>query len=60
MNSTPSFGVNGRVLIQPMTGTQRCARNVVTAMYAAVEDLEAKAPIIVSASAPDPGHRGYP
>jgi hypothetical protein len=52
MNSTPPFGVNGRVPIQPMTWMQRCARNLVTAMNTALEDLEAKAPIIVSAPLP--------
>jgi hypothetical protein len=32
MNSIPSFGVCGRFLTQPVTGVQRHARNVVTAI----------------------------
>lgn len=54
MNSMPSFGVNGRFLTQPVTGVQRYARNVVTAMNAALSDLGAKAPIIAPPSAADP------
>jgi len=56
MSSIPSFGVNGRFLTQPMTGVQRYAGNVITAMNAALSDLGAKASIIAPRSAPDPGH----
>jgi glycosyltransferase involved in cell wall biosynthesis/GT2 family glycosyltransferase len=55
MSSTVSFGVNGRFLTQPVTGVQRYARNVITAMNTALSDLGAKAPIIAPRSASDPG-----
>ena len=55
MSSTLSFGVNGRFLTQPVTGVQRYARNVITAMNAALSDLGAKASIIAPRSASDPG-----
>jgi glycosyltransferase involved in cell wall biosynthesis/GT2 family glycosyltransferase len=54
MSSPLSFGVNGRFLTQPVTGVQRYARNVVTAMNAALSDLGANAPIIAPRSASDP------
>jgi glycosyltransferase involved in cell wall biosynthesis/GT2 family glycosyltransferase len=60
MSSTPSFGVNGRFLTQPVTGVQRYARNVVTAMNAALSNLEANAPIIAPPSALDPGFSAMP
>jgi glycosyltransferase involved in cell wall biosynthesis/GT2 family glycosyltransferase len=55
VSSTPPFAVNGRFLTQPMTGVQRYARNVVTAMNAALSELGANAPIIAPPSASDPG-----
>lgn len=55
MSSLPSFAVNGRFITQPMTGVQRYARNVVTAMDAALSDLKANAPIVAPSSASDPG-----
>ncbi|WP_213770690.1 glycosyltransferase family 1 protein [Bradyrhizobium sp. dw_78] len=54
MSPVPSFGVNGRFLTQPVTGVQRYARNVLTAMNAALSDLSASTPIIAPPSAPDP------
>jgi hypothetical protein len=60
MSSTPSFGVNGRFLTQPVTGVQRYARNVLTAMNAALSDLGAIAPIVAPPSTPDPGFRAMP
>jgi hypothetical protein len=55
MSSIPPFAVNGRFLTQPVTGVQRYARNVVTAMNAVLSDLGANAPIIAPPSAADPG-----
>jgi GT2 family glycosyltransferase len=55
VSSLPSFAVNGRFITQPMTGVQRYARNVVTAMDAALSDLKANAPIVAPSSASDPG-----
>lgn len=55
MSSTPPFAVNGRFLTQSMTGVQRYAWNVVTAMNAVLSELSANAPIIAPSSAPDPG-----
>jgi GT2 family glycosyltransferase len=55
MNSTPPLRPQRPYPDPPITGMQRGARNVVTAINAALEDLEAKAPIIVPPSAPDPG-----
>jgi glycosyltransferase involved in cell wall biosynthesis len=60
MSSIPSFGVNGRFLTQPVTGVQRYARNVLTAMNAALSDLGANAPIVAPLSAPDPGFSAMP
>jgi hypothetical protein len=60
MSSIPSFGVNGRFLTQPVTGVQRYARNVLTAMNAALSDLGANAPIVAPPSAPDPGFSAMP
>jgi glycosyltransferase involved in cell wall biosynthesis/GT2 family glycosyltransferase len=60
MSASPSFAVNGRFLTQPVTGVQRYALNVVTAMNAALSDLEAHAPIIAPASASDPGFSAMP
>lgn len=60
MSARPSFAVNGRFLTQPVTGVQRYARNVVTAMSATLSDLEAHAPIIAPASASDPGLSAMP
>src|SRR4051812_23860898 len=60
MSSTPSFGINGRFLTQPVTGVQRYARNVISAMNAALSDLGANAPIIAPPSAPDPGFSAMP
>jgi len=54
MSSSLSFGVNGRFLTQPVTGVQRYARNVVTAINATLSDLGANAPIIAPWSASDP------
>lgn len=60
MSASPSFAVNGRFLTQPVTGVQRYARNVVTAMSTALSDLETHAPIIAPASASDPGFSAMP
>ena len=60
MSSTASSGVNGRFLTPPVTGVQRYARNVITAMNAALLDLGANAPIIAPPSAPDPGFSTMP
>jgi glycosyltransferase involved in cell wall biosynthesis/GT2 family glycosyltransferase len=55
VSSLESFGVNGRFLTQPVTGVQRYARNVITAMNAALSKLNANVPIIAPALASDPG-----
>jgi glycosyltransferase involved in cell wall biosynthesis/GT2 family glycosyltransferase len=60
MSATPSFGVNGRYLTQPVTGVQRYARNVVAAMNAALSDMGTHAPIIAPPSAADPGFSAMP
>jgi len=60
VSSLPSFAVNGRFLTQPMTGVQRYARNVVTAMDAVLSDSGANAPIIAAPSASDPGLSAMP
>jgi glycosyltransferase involved in cell wall biosynthesis/GT2 family glycosyltransferase len=60
VSSLPSFAVNGRFLTQPMTGVQRYARNVVTAMDAVLSESKANAPIIAPPSASDPGLSAMP
>lgn len=60
MSSIPSFAVNGRFLTQPVTGVQRYARNVVSAMNLALSELESNAPIIAPRSASDPGFSAMP
>jgi glycosyltransferase involved in cell wall biosynthesis/GT2 family glycosyltransferase len=60
VSSLPSFAVNGRFLTQPMTGVQRYARNVVTAMDAVLSESKANAPIIAAPSASDPGLSAMP
>src|SRR5207244_660506 len=54
MRETVSFGVNGRFLTQPVTGVQRYAWNVVTAMNAAISDAKSTVPIIAPPGATDP------
>lgn len=60
MSSTPSFGVNGRFLTQPVTGVQRYARNVLDAMNAALLQREADAPILAPLSTSDPSLSAMP
>ncbi|PVE21802.1 glycosyl transferase [Microvirga sp. KLBC 81] len=55
MSTTAAFGVNGRFLAQPVTGVQRYARNVVTAIDKALSETGATAPIIAPHQATDPG-----
>lgn len=60
MSPTPSFGVNGRFLTQPVTGVQRYAYNVLDAMNAALSRREAGAPVIAPPSASDPSLSAMP
>ena len=60
MSSPVNFAVNGRYLTQPMTGVQRYARNVITAMNGALGEAETQAPIIAPTAASDPGLAAMP
>lgn len=60
MSMTVAFGVNGRFLTQPVTGVQRYARNVITAMDAAFSGVGAIVPIIAPRQAIDPGLSAMP
>ncbi len=60
MSSPVHFAVNGRYLTQPMTGVQRYARNVITAMNGALGEAATQAPIIAPTAASDPGLAAMP
>jgi glycosyltransferase involved in cell wall biosynthesis len=60
MNSSLSFGVNGRYLTQPKTGVQRYAHNVTAAMNQALVASGADIPIIAPRGAADPGLQAMP
>ncbi|MCK1404971.1 glycosyltransferase [Bradyrhizobium sp. 76] len=60
MIDSASFGVNGRFLTQPITGVQRYAWNVCSAMNASLLNSGARASIIAPTSAQDPGFAAMP
>lgn len=60
MSAELSFGVNGRFLTQPITGVQRYARNVISAMNAALAQTGTTANIVAPAAAEDPVYAAMP